>query len=85
MNGKIVVRKDNATGKLDVEGKIVLLHTPDPTLSIDQINIKVNHDIHHQDLYVMTSTLSGQSSKGNSLQFKFIYTHLLHLLVWTSH
>lgn len=65
MNGKIVVRKDNATGKLDVEGKDVLLHTLDQTLSIDQINIKVNHDILSpgplcNDFYTVRSIVKGQ-------------------------
>ena len=72
MNGKIVVRKDNSTGKLDVEGKDLLLHLVASPCKLVQLNIKHKLNFFHQDLCVMTSTLSDRLSKDNLLQFELI-------------
>ena len=73
VNGKIVVRKDNSTGKLDVEGKDLLPHTWLPVfVNLRSLTSNTNLFFFHQDLCVMTSTLSDRLSKDNLLQFELI-------------
>ncbi len=65
MNGKIVVRKDNSTGKLDVEGKYILLHARLPVLVYlrsltSNTNFIISSGPLCNDFYTVRSIVKGQ-------------------------
>lgn len=79
VNGKIVVRKDNVTGKLNVEGEISVTILGKFSLTFDAISPhRLTSTIINvfvlQALYAMTSSQSDRSSKTTLLQYELIST-----------